>query len=443
MQLLSTRCSTIASGTSATNIVSVNSGVGIFSGMLIQGTGILPNTLVTNVNILNTGEVLLTLSNQLQTTIISSIVSFTIPGVATYTNDIVWQITSSYIGLDGYVDTKKVVISFLDTDNNGIVDDPELFENLIAPSINPLTKYIIEERYSISAGQEDYRYIDNTTNKVLIFQTELGIGSTLQYTVGQYFYFVETGVVKKLSSTGILTATLDYKVYVGRDKLKFQYTHSADYDSRIDPGTSNIIDIYVLMNDYDTVFRQWLTGAISYKPLPPSSHEIYNTLSPKLNLIKSISDEIIYHPVSYTVLFGSIAIPELQATFKVIKNPEQVVSDNDVKSRVITAINQFFAIDNWNFGDTFYFTELSTYVINSLAPDIVSFVIVPTQTGLNFGSLFEITANNNQLFISGATVNDIEIITGITTTNIKSVSGTSTSLAISNQTITSSPYGSL
>jgi len=435
--------STIATGNAGSYSITITSGIGIFSGMLVEGTGINTNTLVTDLSVSSNGIVTLTLNKSVTYNIISSLISFTIPGVSTFTNDIIWQISSEYIGSDGYIDTKKVVVSFLDSDNNGIVDDPELFDRVVAPNINTLTKYIVEQKYSISAGQDDYRYVDNTSNIVIILASQTMIGNTSIYTVGQYFYFIDTGIVKQLNATGTLTATLDYKVYIGRDNLKFQYTHSADYDSRIDPGTSNIIDVYVLMNEYDIVFRQWLNGSISTKPLPPSSNELYNTLSPNLNLIKSISDEIIYHPVSYTVLFGSTAIPELQATFKVIKNPEQVVSDNDIKSRVITAINQFFAIDNWNFGDYFYFTELSTYVINSLAPDIVSFVIVPTQSGLNFGSLFEITANSDQLFISGATVNDIEIISGITTTNIKSVSGTSTISTNSNQSITSSPYGSL
>ena len=158
----------------------------------------------------------------------------------------------------------------------------------------------------------------------------------------------------------------------------------------------------------------------------------------------SVSDEIIYHPVSYTVLFGSSALPELQATFKIVKNPSQVISDNDVKTQVVAAINTFFAVQNWEFGDTFYFTELSTYVINQLSPNIVNFVIVPTQANLNFGNLFEITANSDRLFISSATVDNIEIIPGITTSNVKALNN---STAITNtsiqQTITSAPYGSL
>lgn len=436
--------STIANGTVETNILTIINGVGVYVGMLVSGdVGIPYNTLVSNVSLLPNGTITVSLSNTLTANVSNTNISFSNIGTSTFTTDINWQITSEYIGLDGYVDTKKVVVSFLDSDNNGIVDNPELFVNLVAPSINPLTKYIIQKKYSISVGQEDYKYFDNSSNTILVLETQSSNISTSIYSVGQYFYFIDKNIVKQLTSTGALIPTLDYKVYIGRDNLKFKYTHSADYDSRIDPGKSNLMDVYVLMSDYDISFRQWLAGSITSKPLPPSSTELYNTLSPKLNLIKSISDEIIYHPVSYTVLFGSKAVSELQATFKVIKNPEQVVSDNDIKSRVITAINQFFSVDNWNFGDNFYFTELSTYVINSLAPDIVSFVIVPTQSGLNFGSLFEITANKDQLFISGATVNEIEIITGITTTNIKSVSGTSITTSASQQSITSSPYGSL
>ena len=176
--------------------------------------------------------------------------------------------------------------------------------------------------------------------------------------------------------------------------------------------------------------------------MPPSSDELYNVLSADLNLIKSISDEIVYHPVSYCILFGTAADTNLQASFKVTKAPGQVISDNDVKSRIITSINEFFALENWDFGDTFYFTELATYVMNQLAPSVSNFVIVPRQSGLNFGSLFEIKSASDQLFINGASVDDIEIISGITSTSIKSVSGTAVdTTSTTQQTVTSSTYG--
>ena len=366
--------------------------------------------------------------------------------INSFTVDQPWEIVSEYSGIDGYVDNKKLIVAFADSDDNGVVDNPELFLNIVAPDTNPLTKYIIEEKYSITVGQEDYKYVSNANGTqygvVYVMQSE-NIGSRLQYPDGQYFYFIDTDVVKKLSYINGLTPTLDYKVYVGRDSLKFQYIHSADYESRVDAGVSNIIDTYVLTKTYDTNFRQWLTGALTTKPLPPGTDELYDIMSPSLNLIKSISDEIVYHPVNYKILFGSTANPDLQASFKVIKNASQVISDNDIKARVITAINQFFALDNWDFGDTFYFTELSTYVVSQLAPNVSSFVIVPRQSGLGFGSLFEIKSGSDQLFINGATVDDIEIITGITPSVIKSIAGTTETVSTATQqNITSSTYGS-
>jgi hypothetical protein len=362
---------------------------------------------------------------------------------SSFTVDHLWDVDSEFIGLDGYVDTKKLVITFADSDDDGVVDDPEIFTNIVINPSTLLHTYVVLEKYQITTGQDDYRYFDNSNNTVIIKSSQNAV-SLNEKVNGQYFYFEDTNVVKQYdNTTGTFIVTLDYKVFVGRDKLKFQYSHSADYDSRIDAGASNIIDVYVLTKTYDTNYRQWVSGAILTEPLPPGNDELYDTLSPNLNLIKSISDEIIYHPVRYKVLFGSSAKPELQATFKVVKNPSRVVSDNDIKSRIVAAMNQFFSLDSWDFGDTFYFTELSAYVVNQLSPDITSFVIVPKQSGLGFGGLFEIQSNSDELFISSATVSDIEIISSITASNIKAVAGTTTiSNVTSQQTITSSTYGS-
>ena len=363
-----------------------------------------------------------------------------------FTNDKPWDIVSEYVGLDGYVDTKKLIVSFADTDDNGVVDNPELFTDIVDPentSIPLAEKYIIQEKYVISQGQEDYRYVSNKDNKVIILATK-PMGIPAGAVNGQYYYFVDTKTVAKLDTSLVpsFVPSLDYKVFIGRDSLKFQYVHNADYESRIDPGVSNIIDIYVLTRTYDTKFRQWLSGATSAKPLPPSSNELYDLVASNLNLVKSISDEIIFHPVNYKVLFGATASEDLQASFKVVKNSNQVVSDNDIKTRVLSAIEEFFTLENWDFGDTFYFTELATYVMTQLSPDISSFVIVPRMGGLGFGSLFEIKSASDQLFVNGATVDDIEIISGITSTSIKSVAGTTVSSTISEQqNITSSSYG--
>lgn len=360
-----------------------------------------------------------------------------------FSDDLTWQIVSEYIGKDGYVDSKKIVITFADSTGTGVVDNPQLFADIVNPGTNIASKFIVEERYTISSGQEDYKYVTNnpTTGPVVIKNSSTAGGFT-SYPDGTYFYFIDTATVVKLNLTGVLklVPTLDYKVYVGRDRLKFQYIHSADYDSRIDPGSSNIVDIYVLTKNYDTLFRQWLLSG-GVEPLPPSSDELNSLLSPNLNLIKSISDEIIYHPVNYKLLFGAAADPTVQATFNVMINPNSAVSNSDVKARILTAINTFFSLDNWSFGDTFYFTELSTYVMNQLTPDVINFAVVPTQPGSYFGNLFEIHCPSDQILISCATTDNIVIVSGFTNSNLKTITAPSLSTTISTQTVTSAKFG--
>ena len=89
----------------------------------------------------------------------------------------------------------------------------------------------------------------------------------------------------------------------------------------------------------------------------------------------------------------------MQATFKIVKNPDVVVHDNDIKTRVINAINRNFStLDNWEFGEAFYFTELSTYIMN----ERIRYCKCCNCSTHNqtFGSLFEIKAESDEIFIS-------------------------------------------
>jgi hypothetical protein len=357
------------------------------------------------------------------------------PGsTAAFTYDRDWEITEEFKGIDGYVDTKKIQLTFNDSDDDGVVDDPTLFQAIVGAD----PSYVILEKYSVSQGQDDYRYVTNADNKVIIIDSELNVNIN-NYADGQYFYFISTNTVKQLNKIASeFITSLDYKVFTGRDKIKFQYIHNADYEARIDPGLTNLVDIFVLTRQYDIEYRQWLLGSLPTKPLPPSSDALYNLLSPELNKIKSISDEIIYHPVKYKTLFGTSASTDVQAIFKVVKNSEVVISDNDVKTRVLVAIGEFFALENWDFGDNFYFSELAAYVMTKLSPNIVNFIIVPKETELSFGSLYEIRSEKDQLFINAATINDIEIISAITASNIKSLGAIATpNLVVSQQSIVS------
>ena len=122
-----------------------------------------------------------------------------------------------------------------------------------------------------------------------------------------------------------------------------------------------------------------------------------------------------------------------------------------IKTRVIQAINEFFALDNFDFGDTFYFTELAAYIHQQLAPDLLTVVIVPNQSTQGFGSLFQISGADDEIFISGATVDDVSIIDAlganqlaasgtVVTTTTTTTSSTRSTSAVSS--VTSSTAGS-
>jgi len=173
-----------------------------------------------------------------------------------------------------------------------------------------------------------------------------------------------------------------------------------------------------------------LLGNTSSQPVAPSSQSLEQNYISSLSSIKAISDEIIFHPVTYKILFGSKSSSSLQAKFKAVKNPDKITTDNDLKTRILSAINEFFAPDNWEFGQSFHFSELSTYIMNVLTPDITNFVIVPITDNSSFGSLYELTCLSNEIFISGAQITDIEIIDAITASQLKSSSSIITTSGI-------------
>lgn len=354
-----------------------------------------------------------------------------------FLNDIDWEIVNDFKNTSGYVNTKKIEVSFFDADDDGTLDDPDIFDAVVAPGTDTDSKYIYFKKQNINET-DVFDYYNGADIRTV--GTESEIGGFSQYTNNTVFYIVDVELFKILIDSK-LVITNDYKAFVGRDKLRFQYIHSASSDKRIDPSASNIIDTYLLTREYDNNFRKYLRGETSRIPLPPSSDQLFINFGAEINRTKSLTDEVIYHPVKYKVLFGSQAEADLQAVFKIVKNSEGVVNDNDVKARVISAINQYFRLENWDFGDTFNFTELATYVMNQVSPDITTFLIVPKQGDKSFGSLFQINAQPDEIFISGATVDDIEVIDSITSSRIQASGQVVTSANINNTGITSAVLG--
>jgi hypothetical protein len=347
--------------------------------------------------------------------------------------DYIMNVDNQIIETDGYVLSEKIKVTFPDQDDDGVVDDPEVFDAVVSPNTNTDSKIVFYKSYLDSSGFTRFQAVSNTL--VDATYTTLADVQTARdsYNSGQIFYITGTKKFYVLtinsSNIKVITESTDYITKVGRSNLLFQYTHNSPNNRRIDPSPTNIIDLFLLTTVYDQDYRNYiqdLTGAAS-KPSKPTTTELRDAYG-ELDSYKSISDTIVFNSVTYRALFGGKADNELQASFKVVKNKSTLVSDNEIKARVISAINDYFAIANWNFGDTFYFSELSAYLHNVLAPDILSVIIVPRESTSSFGSLFQIQSQSDEIFISSATVNDVDIIDVITAMQLRATG------AITNET---------
>jgi hypothetical protein len=333
--------------------------------------------------------------------------------------DYTWYIYKNIVETDGYENPNKILVTFSDADTNGILDNPELFELIINPNVNVNSKYVY--------FQSTYGY-DNFVTQTLVsndlinssYPTLVAAQEVSQtWPIGQLFYIPSENKFYQSNSTYVLTEVTGYTSKIGRQNLYFQYRHNSPNYRRIDPSPNNIIDLYLLTKQYSTDYTAWIqdTTGVIVEPAPPT----VDALSTEFNTLdnyKNLTDTIIYNPAKFKPVFGDKAATNLQATFKVVKNASIVVSDNDIKTRVIEAINSYFDVSNWDFGETFYFSELSAYLHSVLAPNIASITIVPSSESSTFGSLLQINANYNEIIVSAATVDNVQIISAITAAQI-------------------------
>ena len=348
--------------------------------------------------------------------------------------DQTWYIYDNVVNADGYIDNTQVLVTFPDSNSDDVPDNPDLFTSIVAPTVNPTMKYVFfQQVIDKNTDLGDFLTtapVDNTTI-VSTLATEAAINAVLTlYTNGQVFYATAENNFYQLAITTVdgnttrtLTQVTNYVAEVGRQDLYFQYRHASPNDRRIDPSPNNIMDLYILTQQYATDYLAWIqdtTGTVQ-EPTPPTNDELqteYGSGANGLQNFKALSDTIVYNAGKYKPLFGKKADANLQATFKIVKNPNVSVSDNDVISQTVSAINAFFNTNNWDFGDTFYFSELSTYLHNQLAPNVASIIIVPSSTDLAFGSLLQINSNFNEIMTSAATADNVQIISAITAAQI-------------------------
>lgn len=337
--------------------------------------------------------------------------------------DAIWQVSDVLKHPDGYTNKNGLRIVPADSDRSGTYDNPFLFKDIVlADGVTDLVLW----RRQTEFGYSVWEPINSETTPKGTFGREVdtGISEGEEYDVEVY----EDGDIHyDLTSQQWLVADEEsgeweaaddqtaYKYEIGRDLLKFIWTHYSTDQTRIDPSVTNVMDAYLLIRSYYDAYAAWIgtNGAAEDEPEEPSP-ETLRVQYDSFNDYKATNDSLIFHAARLKPLFGAKADSALQATFKVIKSSGSRISDNDLRLRILRAIEDYFDPNRWDFGSSFYFTELVAYVHQQVAPDMQSMVIVPKGDDQVFGRLFQIRSEPDELFISAAQPDDIELVASFT-----------------------------
>ena len=337
-------------------------------------------------------------------------------------------ITSSIIGQtvesDGYVNDFEVEIASIDVNDRTIVSNPDFFTE-VTGYVNGNSNigiYTFFELIQDAVNLSRYQLISSSD---VIFQyatkTQIEIVK-YEYPEGQVFYaytdnLFYTTIQDQTVNTPfyVVTEQPQYSMKPGRQGLQFQYRHNSNNTTRIDPATTNIIDLYVVTQAYYTAYQNWLQDITNTVPQPdrPTINELTQSYG-LVNDYKMLSDSVILNSVVFLPLFGPKAPTQLRGTVKVIRANNTNASDSEIRSAILSAMDAYFDINNWNFGDTFYFSELTAYLHAQVGELISSVVLVPNDPTMSFGDLYEIKSAPYEIFANGATANDVVVIAALT-----------------------------
>ena len=325
---------------------------------------------------------------------------------------------------DGYVNDFEVEVASTDVNDRLLIVNPDFFNELtgVVSGSSNIGKYVFFEtvqdainltrQQMVPAGDILYQYATKSQIEPVKYS----------YPVGQLFYaYTEDAFYQSIQDTTtttknyILTPQTGYSVQFGRQGLSYQYRHNSNNTTRIDPATTNIIDLYVVTQAYYTQYQNYIQDSADTVPEPsrPTINELSSAYS-QVQDYKMLSDSVVLNSVVFKPLFGAKAAPALRGTIKVIKTSDTTASDSEIRSAVLSTMNDYFDINNWNFGDTFYFSELSAYLHNQLGDLISSAVLVPIDPNEPFGTLYEIKCRPYEIFVNGATADNVLVIAALT-----------------------------
>lgn len=143
---------------------------------------------------------------------------------------ITWQVVDTVNEVDGFQDNRKIKVGFFDGDDDGVVDNPELFDIVIEPTLSESTKFVFFETYTSYDTIERFRPYAATNFVVTENESSISLDSAT-YDDEQLFYFyaADEDVIKKYSSTtNTLTTTTDYRARRGRSSISFNINTMPD-----------------------------------------------------------------------------------------------------------------------------------------------------------------------------------------------------------------------
>jgi septum formation topological specificity factor MinE len=211
----------------------------------------------------------------------------------------------------------------------------------------------------------------------------------------------------------MVDTTGNYLRFMTRKNLDFMWQHYAPHTNMIDPSASNIHDAFILTSGYYNNVISYIRGLSTVPPVPPTPLELRQSYGYLLEN-KMLSDTIVLHSGKIRLLFGELAEPQLRARFKVVIAPTAKLSTEVIKQEVLNVINTYFDISNWDFGNSFYATELIALIHQRLPTEISSVVLVPVFSTNSFGSLFTVQCGMDEILQSAAKITDIEIVADLT-----------------------------
>lgn len=278
----------------------------------------------------------------------------------------------------GTSSVNDVVIIPADDDNDGIPDNVTL-DYLI----NPTLDFVYFNRMAEdSNGFTQWVVQPATATNITLYEADLVAGTQL------------------------------WKREIGRYNINFLWLHSTPNYHLVDPAASNIMDTYIITRGYYTSLNLWLNGLVIDQPSAPTPFQLRNDYNYLINN-KMISDTIVLHSAAIKIIIGTLAPDELKATINVVKSSFSNLTNNQIKTNIVKLVNSFFDINEWEFGKTFYFTQLGTFIENSMPIDVDSVVLVPISSANIFGDLFQVYAGENEIIQPSISVNDIKIVNSL------------------------------